>query len=212
MCVVTDSFKKYPTEEEAYKRAANYKKSPIFPEGDSHSRRSVTEMSIACYAHAQESSVDSCRDCNRGLCKSCNALVQPPLCAQCLEHRASSLVRRIAQRALHATLFAAVAAWMVQPLWRPHLHPNAWPSVLTAYLALSVFYGAEVIKRLPPAMGRIASHPTWFLAAAVAGAFTLPFLSVKALLEVQEMQALSDRVYSRLRPPTVARILSVQVE
>jgi hypothetical protein len=175
-------------------------------------------MAIVCYAHAQAPTVVTCSDCSRGLCRFCGNLVHPALCAECLERRTHALHRRIIQRGTYALVLATFVAWAVHraPFFAPH--PSAWPGVAASYLTLSAFYGAETLRQnariqLPAVpLLRLGYWPVWWIASALLGAFTLPFLAVKAIIELQKMKQLSAMVQSRLRPSTAARVLSIKVE
>jgi hypothetical protein len=174
---------------------------------------------VCCYAHAQAPTVVTCNDCSRGLCRFCGNLVHPALCAECLERRTHALYRRIIQRGMYASLLAVFVAWAVHRA--PFLttpHPSAWPGVAASYLTLSAFYGAETMRQ--NARIHLPAIPlfqwgywlVWWIASALLGAFTLPFLAVKAIIELQKMKQLSAMVQSRLRLSTAARVLSIKVE
>lgn len=176
-------------------------------------------MAIVCYAHAQAPPVATCSDCSRGLCRFCNGLVRPPLCAECLEQRAYALRSRITGRAVSAALLAISVCVCVNLAGRFSWHPNIWPSIAASYLAVSAFYCADAVRRhIPPVLallpfiGRALYLAVWWVTAAVVGTFILPFLASKTLVEAQRIKQLSVMVQKRLRPPTPSRILSVRVE
>jgi len=111
-----------------------------------------------CFYHEDHTSVATCVDCGKGLCRECTSRYEMPICNECNEKRSRTEKQIIVRQYIPSALF--FIGGIVFSIYV--MESDVVFAILFGYLMAGVFWGWKVISFIQPKMFLFLPIAGWF--------------------------------------------------